>query len=249
MINTVNTKAEHYTDGCWRTGSGNDVVILLGSCRIMPFANYFSRLNRDNRFTICVIYVVNFSEDVSGKPTNVEEVTGRLKDNPVFTDMIKRCRWFIHEHVRNYGFLNTTGDADKNIFQLGLQPELDISVPNFNDHLILANDWIAYGSTTPDDYVQRGNREIERFCRLCELSSFPEMADHFRDNWKTTRFFWRPNHTASAFTLYLMRLMNDKFLHLDLDESFWAAAGQEDLFREPHTHVTDRDRTEYGIKW
>lgn len=163
--------------------------------------------------------------------------------------MIKRCRWFIHEYTVNYGFLNTSKDCEKNIYQYGLNPELDILVPSWNDHMVLENDYPAYGVPTPPDYVERGNAEIEKFCGICKLSSFPELAEHFRDNWTTTRFFWRPNHTSAAFTLWLFRQMNDRFLHLPLDETFWSEAAKEDLFKDPHTTTTENDRKAYNLTW
>lgn len=238
MIDTINTRAAHNEQGCWTSGTGEHVVMFVGSCRLLPFVNYFARLNRDNRFTIVLVYVVNHAQTYEQQETK-----------PVLLDVIKRCRWFIREHCVNYGCFNTDRSCEKNIYQFGMNPELDILIPSWNDHLVLAEDWIAYGSPTPPDYVERGKAEIEKFCAICELSSFPEFAQHFRDHWKTTRFFWRPNHTSAAFTLDLFYLMNQNFLHLELDPSFWAAASQEDLFKEPHTHLTDRDRKEYEIAW
>ncbi len=63
MIDTVNTKAAHYVDGGYTVGSGDRVIVVLGSCRIFPFVNYLDRWNRSQSpepFTIFAIYVVNF---------------------------------------------------------------------------------------------------------------------------------------------------------------------------------------------
>lgn len=249
MIDTVNTQAAHYIDGCWTTGTGEQVIVVLGSCRVLPYVNYFNRLNTDNKYTICLINLVNFAFNESGNQVDPKMFTEQFENKTILLDMIKRCRWFIHEHAENFQFLNTSREADKNIYQYGMNAQVDISVPNFNDHMILANDYVDYGATTPDDYVERGEAEVEKFCNICTLTSFPEMADYFRDNWRTIRFFYRPNHISSAFTLYIFRKMNEKFLHLDLTDEFWGAAGQEDLYCNPHTEVTDRDRKEYDIKW
>lgn len=238
MIDTTNTQAAHYEDGCWRSGTGEQVVMLVGSCRLLPFVNYFNRLNRDNRFTIVLVYVVNFAQN------------HELQENkPILIEMIKCCRWFIKEHCVNYGMFNTAKDCEKNIYQFGMNPELDILVPSWNDHLVLEHDWTAYGSPTPPDYIEKGEVEIGKFCSICELTSFPEMAERFRNNWRKVRYFWRPNHTSREFTLYILRLMNERFLHLDLDGEFWQAAAKEDLFREPNTHVTSRDIEGYGLQW
>lgn len=249
MFDTVNTQPAHYTNGCFRAGSGPHVIIVHGSCRIMPYVNYFHRLNSDGRFTICVIDIVNFAIDPQGKPLNAEVFTQQFESNPILLDMVKRCRWFVHEHAENFGIFNTAKTAPKNIYQLGLQPELDISIPNFNDRFILEHDYTSCGMPIPEDYVAHGESEVLEFCKICEMSSFPEMAEYFRENWRTTRFFWRPNHVSAAFSMYVFKRMAEKFLILSLSNDFLVAAGQEDLFREPHTDVTQRDIDGYKLKW
>lgn len=249
MFDTVNTQSAHYTDGCFRVGSGWHVIVVHGSCRIMPYVNYLNRLNADNRFTICVINIVNFAFDRHGKSVDPAVFTQQFEGNPVLLEMVKRCRWFIHEYAENFGCFNTSKASPKNLFQLGLQPELEVSIPNFNDRFILEHDYTSCELPTPDNYIEHGESEVKKFCEICEMSSFPEMSDHFRDNWRTTRFFWRPNHISSAFSMYLLRQMDSRFLKLGLSEEFIEAARQEDLFREPHTQVTQRDVDGYGLKW
>lgn len=259
MWDTVNTQSAHYSDGCWTTGTGPTVIVILGSCRVLGYVNYFARLNVENKYTICLINLVNFAFNQSGTQVDPTEFTKQFENKPVLMDMIKRCKWFIHEHAENFDFLNTslvnrntpdfTGYERGNIYQKGMDPEIDISVPNFNDHLILENDWPAYGSPTPDNYTELGRAEIEKFCNICKLTSFPEFAEYFRDNWTITRFFWKPNHVSAAFTLYIFKLMDEKFLHLGLTDDFWRGARTEDLYQFPNTMVTDRDRKGYSITW
>jgi hypothetical protein len=249
MFDTVNTQSTHYTDGCFRAGSGERVVVIHGSCRIMPYVNYLNRLNSDNRFTLCVINIVNFAFDRHGNSVNTDAFTQQFEGNPVLLDMMKRCRWFIHEHAENFGCFNTSKAASKNLFQLGLQPELEVCIPNFNDRFILERDYASCGMPTPDDYIERGEEAVKKFCKVCELSSFPEMSDHFRDNWRATRFFWSPNHISSSFSMYLLKQMDERFLKLGLSDGFLLAASREDLFKEPHTEVTRRDVEGYGLSW
>lgn len=163
--------------------------------------------------------------------------------------MIKRCKWFIHEYAESFDFLNTSREAEKNIYQHGMNPEIDISIPNWNDVMILENDYVDYGAATPDDYVERGWKALEKFCDICRKTSFPEFAEYFQLHWKTTRFFYRPNHVSSAFTLAIFKLMDEKFLHFGLTDDFWRGARTEDLYKFPNTMVTDRDRKGYGITW
>ena len=114
---------------------------------------------------------------------------------------------------------------------------------------LFEGDYQSCGLSVPDDYIQRGEEAIEKFCHVCELSSFPEMASYFRDSWRKIRFFWRPNHVAATFTMYIFRRMNSRFLNLKLTEEFLETIKQEDLFRDPHTDVTYRDIEGYRLEW
>lgn len=242
MISTIETKEAQLANGYYQSGTGPQQILILGSCRTIPYLSYLMRYNEGkNQFTIRRIDPCDWTVE------NVD-LTTLEKDGRILS-VLKSCDIFIHEHLESYGMFNTATLSEKNIYQFGMNPEMDISIPNFHDHMVLENDYTAYGVPIPDDYVTRGGFEIEKFCNVCKRTSFPEMADYFLSNWRTTRFFWRPNHTSAAFTLYIFRLMNDKFLHLDLTDEFWAGAVTEDLFREPCTQVTERDRSAYSITW
>jgi len=252
MLDTVNTKAAHYTDGCWRTGTGNNVIVILGSCRIFGYVNYLNRWNTNhsiNEFTICVINVVNFAFDQRDNHVNSDEFTVQFETNPVLLDMVKRCRIFIHEHTQNFGCFNTDRDREKNIFQLGMNPEMEIAVPNFHDKFILENDYRSCGMEPPPDYIEKGEDAVVQFTRKCQLTSFPEFGDIFRDTWRSIRYFWTPNHISAQFSLSVFGLMNERFLRLPLTDVFWEGANTEDLFKTPCTQVTERDRQGYQIKW
>jgi hypothetical protein len=179
---------------------------------------------------------------------NFEEELTKLETNERILSILKSTNIFIHEHYEKFGLFNTSKESAKNIYQFGITPDMDISVPNFHDHWILENDYQGF-APCPDDYIQKGEAEIDKFCTVCELSSFPEFAQHFKENWRSTRFFWRPNHVSAAFTIYIFRRMNSRFLNLNLTDDFWNPARQEDLFSYPCTQVTQRDRDGYDIKW
>ena len=44
-------------------------------------------------------------------------------------------------------------------------------------------------------------------------------------------------------------MLNDKFLNLETDGGFWNAVEQEDLFKDPHTPVTQEDVDGYRLEW
>lgn len=253
MISTLEAKEAQLKNGYYQSGSGPEQILILGSCRTLPYLSYLMRWNEGkNQFTIRRIDPCDWTV------SNVDLVS--LENNECILSAIKSTDIFIHEHLENYGMFNTDHltmhefiikkvRATKNIYQFGMNAKVDIGVPNFHDRFVLFNDYPDCGLTTPPDYVERGEAAIEQFCKLCSLTSFSEMGYHFLNNWRTTRFFWRPNHVAAAFTLYIFRLMNDKFLDLALTDEFWAGAATEDLFKDPHTAVTQQDRDVYKLTW
>ena len=248
MIYTFDTKKAQLRDGYYQTGTGARQVLIVGSCRTMPYLNYLARANADNSMTIRYINPFDWGWNAQDEQVNVEQAIDALEADERILSVIRRAQVFIHEHFGNYGMFNTSRDAEKNIYQLGMAAEQDISVPNFHDLFILRNDFAAFGEV-PDDWVARGNTAVEKFCALCALTSFQEMAQHFRDNWRATRFFWTPNHIGAEFSIYLFRLMNDKFLHLPLDNDFWQQARGEDMFATPCTQVHPKDIEAYGLTW
>lgn len=248
MIYTFTTKAEQLQNGFFRTGSGPLRVLIVGSCRAMPYLNFLARANAGNSMTVDYINPSDWHWDARGKLVVMEDVVDSLESDERILAVIRGAQVFIHEHFGNYGMFNTSREAPKHIYHFGMSAEHDISVPNFHDHFILRNDFAEFGPV-PDDWIERGNAAVMKFCDLCALSSFPEMAEHFRTNWKTTRFFWTANHISTEFSSYIFRRMNEKFMHLPLDDAFWREAIAEDMFREPHTHATPHDTAGYGLIW
>jgi len=253
MITTIDIKA-HLHD-VFEIGSPSashlETVLILGSCRTVPYLNYLNRFNpsRSRPFRIFAIEPNNYHWNSNDQPVGIEDILTGLETNERILSIIHSTGIFIHEHYAHFQMFNTSRDEPKNIYQFGMEAWMDISVPNFHDHFILENDYGSCGLPVPDNYIERGEYEIEKFCSVCELSSFPEFGDYFRNNWRETRFFWRPNHVSAKFTLKIFELMNDKFLHLPLNEEFWNGAIDEDLFKNPHTEVTQRDIDGYNLKW
>lgn len=239
MLDTVQTKSEQLRFGYFQRGTGPKEILVLGSCRTIPYVTYLSQWNSgagNNQLTIRRIDPCDWA--VEHIDLAKFETDGRI------LSILRSPHVFIHEYLENYGMFNTNPSCEKNIYQFGIIPSVDIMIPNWNDHLILEEDYTAYGSVAPDDYVQRGEAEIEKFYRICENSSFPEFGSTFRDAWRNIRYFWRPNHVSAAFTKTIFKLMDDKFLHLGIND-----ITDHDLFEQPRTNVTERDRAGYKLSW
>jgi len=249
MIYTFDTKREQLKNGYFRVGDGPEKVLVLGSCRTMAFLNYLERANALlGGLTITYINPFDWNWNAREEEVNLEAVIDALETDPRILQVLSETTIFIHEHFGNYGMFNTSTESPKNIYQFGMNPRLDISIPNFHDLFILWNDFASFGDV-PSNWIELGQQAVAKFCNLCWLTSFPEFGPYFMEHWTKKRFFWTPNHTSAEFTLYLFRQMNEKFLNLPLDNDFWQQAAGEDMFRDPHTEVHPKDIAAYGLTW
>lgn len=267
MYNTINTKADHYGRGFFTVGSGPQKILLLGSCRVLPYLNYFDHLNGDNQFTVHLVNVVNFNFDQEDKPQNTSISSDRLEQTADFLNMVGSIDVFLHEHTENYGVCNTSRKCEKNIYKLGMTPAFDVALPNFNNVHVLAQEQVNYDNEfrarvkadvekcgkVDDQWItvfrERGMARIEYFYLLCKLSGLPEFSELFKRDWTQRRYFWTGSHISNVFTMEVFKLINSKFLGLDLAESFWDYARGHDLYAEPHTPITYIDVMAYGLKW
>lgn len=266
MIDTINSKPDHYTKGSFSIGTGPEIILVEGSCRVVPYVNYLDYLNRNNRFTIHLINVVNFYYDIHDNQVDTNARTTWLENNPQLLTLIRNTKWFIHEHVANFGIVNTDTTQAKHIYQFGMKPEVDISLPNFNDIFILFQElmWFdeALRNRAREDMKSgrlsdglkatikaRGLSQISRFLEFCRKSSLPEMADLFERTWTVTRYFWSGSHISNAFTIPVFRFMNDRFFHLDAPAPFWERIATEDQYASPASPITIYDIEAYGLKW
>ena len=269
MITTNDIKV--HQDNVFSVGSRQPQkeIFILASCRGVPYLNYLNRYNEMNGQPFRITYVSphEYVSTSAGHPRNLEQELARLETHEPLLERIRACDIFIHEHHANFGMFNTSYSSEKNIYQFGMEPELNIALPNFNNHFMSMQDLVDYegeiksriladlhevGFITPEtvSYVQfRSYHHLMRFKKACELSSFPEFWPYFRDNYKTTRFFWTFNHVSKWFTLDLFRRMNEQFLKLDLRQDFWVEALAEDLFKSPCTPYTTQDRDILGLQW
>jgi len=126
------------------------------------------------------------------------------------------------------------------------------AIDRSDDLLDPTRGWRAALRVSPEiskQMVDRGLAALEKFYNICTLSSFPEMADHFKEWWTKKRFFWTGNHVSRHFTLYLFRRLNEKYLLLPFDDAYWQSIDSLDIFARPCTAVTQLDVDGYGLSW
>ena len=269
LINTVNTKIQQLSKGYFQSGygSGSDVMLVVGSCRSVPYLNYINYLNAGNRFSIHFIDPFNFNYDSMDRRVDFESAVNQCESNAQLLDLLKRTRYYIHEYYNSFGMFNSSRDNPKNIYQFGLNPEYDICIPNFNDIFILFQDIVDFcpevrkdlqadirvaGAIT-NDSIERvrdlGLINLEKFFTICKMSSFPDMESLVRNEWRIRRFFWNSNHVSKHFTISIFKMLNDQFLKMDADSAFWDRINNEDMFSTPHTPMTNQDVKGYGLMW
>lgn len=267
ILSTLQCKNEQLSRGYFQSGSGPEVVLLLGSCRTLAYANYLVRWNETigrNRLTICRIDPFDWHWNEDGSSGDLESALRACETDPRILDLLRRTHVFIHEHYQYFGMFNTAAWAEKNIYQFGMQPRLNICFPNFHDVFVLFNEQVMFDAALRENIQRNGGvpsvlsidvmrdsglGALEKFYSICRLSSFPEMENEVRDNWTKRRFFWTGNHVSRHFTGYLFRRMNERFLNLETDAEFWQGADSEDQFSRPCTAVTQWDVDAYQLSW
>lgn len=259
MYNTVSVKEQWRTVFCCGNPHATEVILILGSCRVVPYLNYLDHCNlvSGDRFKIYCIDPINYQVDAGGNKLDTAGLLKALETDEHFLSILRSVTVFIHEGLSSFGILNTLKEAEMNIYQFGMSPKHDINIPNFHDVFILFNDFAAIapqwrGELTTDQQEQvflLGEGHIDRFCAICEKSSFPEFARFFRETYLERRLFHSFNHVSNGFTLEIFRLMNEKFLRLELDGNFWSQIGTQDIYANVSTQLNEYDRKWRAFKW
>lgn len=245
---------------CGNEVNPEETVLILGSCRVVPYLNMLAHYNGTsggNTLRIFCIDPINYCVDMAGNALPTAGLLEALETDEHFLSILRSVTIFIHEGLSSFGILNTLRSAETNIYQFGIEPKIDVMIPNFHDIFILVNDFKAIDPKWRKELnemeqlaiVQHGNTHIDRFCGICEKSSFPEFGPWFRENFLKQRLFHSFNHVSAAFTLAIFRLINEKFLKLELDADFWAKIGEQDIYANIQTAVTDLDRKWRPYQW
>lgn len=267
MITTCDIKAQLpvFTLGSTEPNP-KEVILIVGSCRCVPYLNYIARFSEmnDHPFRIHFIEPWDNHWNAAGEMVDFEAALLALEQDERVLSVLKETTIYIHEHYECAGMFNSSRQSPKNIYQFGMAPRVECSIPNFHDHFVLCTEQAQFDQRTRENIRSNGGvpsrqtlsemkdygmLSLERFYGACAKSDFPEFAEYFKDNWRRMRLFWMGNHVSRFFTLEMFQMMNDKFLHFPLNEAFWGGASQEDLFENPHVPMTQYDVSMYGLSW
>ena len=260
MITTHRIKKKRF-DGLFQCGNPHsaEVVFMMGSCRGVPHLNFLNEANSliGQRFKIYYVDPHDFHWDEGENLVDIHEAIDRASRDTRITDALRSATIFIHEHYANYGCFNTDRSAPGNIYDHGMAAPLDICLPNFHNKYILFQEIVdhipsikSYWSSV-DVAKQVGTDSITAFKEMCAKTSFPEFADYFEANMRRVRMFFSNNHVSHHFTVPLFRMMNEKFLHLPLTETFY-----QRLYQTPDMYssqsvvpLTQHDVDAHGWQW
>lgn len=257
-------KAVHTGHFCVGDPLSKDVILIMGSCRAVNYLSYLHYYNETSGRPFSIYYIDPNSYSWRPDGTRVSSLDERQEAAEADTTVppiLKRVKIFIHEHYVRFGSFNTSSDG---IYARGLQPEIDISVPNFYSRYILFQDILTY----VDDIREAVRREgltkelkqrmrecgvdaIQSFVTMCRKTSLPEFADYFLKHYKETRFFWSSHHVTGAYNLAMLRLMNRRFLKLPIKPWHFRRFESFDVFVDSKHNkpLTRQDIVAHGWKW
>lgn len=265
-ISTINTKQQQLANTYFSVGSGPTVILVMGSCRSVPYMNYLNEWNEQNDqpFTINFIDPFNWNWDQDDERINYEEKLAELEKDERLLSMIRSVDIFVHEFYANAGMFNCNKNTGKSIYDFGIDPLKDICIPNFNNIFILFGDIVSFdipirqmaiadynvsgklSDKTIKEICKMRDENIQKFYDICLKSDVPEMIDYFAANRKTKRLFWTHNHVSKYFTLAIFRFINQSFLHLKFTEEYLEKISKDDMFANNYTHQSEYDGYIWG---
>lgn len=266
MITTHDIKRDRFK--VFRVGnpSSTETILVMGSCRVIPYLNYLEIWNRTvggNRFLIYGIDPYDFNWDDAGNRVDLESTIAKLETDQNLLTILGTTKIFIHEYFSHFGIFNVDRQLPKHVYQFGMKPEIDVTIPNFHDVFILFNDFAKFppfkdeaaavrGALTPEmeqRLVGQANANIQRFCDVCSKTDLPQMRDFFMENWLKTRLFWTFNHITRHFSFALWRFLNEEFLQLPETDSFRAEIEPLEFVGDPRTPLSQYDTKHFGYAW
>src|SRR6185369_6735017 len=101
MISTIESKQQQLINGFYQTGTGPQQILILGSCRTLPYLSYLKRWNGTNGDRLTIRRIDPCDWAVENVPLEPLERDDRI------LKVIRETEIFIHEHLESYGFVNT----------------------------------------------------------------------------------------------------------------------------------------------
>lgn len=235
-IQSVNSKSKI----CICDRNSNKNILLIGSCRITPFINYFANDCYFDSYNILAIMVHN---------TEMIALSKTIIDNEGIKQEIYKTTIFVHEFCRNFEYLNTSRDTEKNIYKIKDKFDIHVSLPNYQDPSIYAKDIMFYKNT--NDFHKYMDKEIsleefsnilkdsqtkekKRYYDVISKSDLPELYDFVVENIHNKRIAHTINHPSNFLFIkmyqiilknYFNRQLPDAVIQLNNDREILSSTG------------------------
>jgi|SRR6185503_3872379 len=267
MINTVNIKSEQLDNTYLKTGCGAENILIMGSCRVAPYVNFFNEWNNanGNKFTIYSLDPFNNNWNAKDERTDYNQALLKLETDERLLNMFKSIDVFVHEYYQNSGMFNVKKGDGKTIYDFGISPKIDVCIPSWNDVFVLFKDIVSFDLDIRKKAIQDINvigklswqtqseiynisrKGLRKFSDVCLLSDIPEMDKYFIENFNKKRMWHSYNHVAKPFTEFIFNILCDRYLGIKLNGSFYD--DKEDMFANSFTPLTEYDIEWYGYEW
>jgi hypothetical protein len=195
-------------------------ILLIGSCRITAYLNYF--LNDENfgkKYNyVCILVFL---------PTMIE-LSMNIMGNDRMKQIIRNSGILIREYIINYNYFNTVRTQECNIYKIKDSFEYDVLLPNY-DVVIYARDIMMYDEdmkTTFNSYINndvsldslsekmqlKHKKELEKYYNIISKTDVPELKVFVQNNVYNKRIGCTLNHPTNALSLEVYRLiLKNKF--------------------------------------
>jgi hypothetical protein len=265
MITTISTKQQQLSKGTFSIGSGPEIILIMGSCRTVPYVNYFNFINEKNRFTIHFIDPFNWNWNLHNDRVDHLAELKKQETNEYLLDVLKNTKIFIHEYYENAGMFNVSKKSENNIYNYGLKPQIDICIPNFNDVFILTADLCRFDTSirskaiqdynvtgklseqTLADIREKGKANLQKFYDVCDLTMSLSFKEWFQSNYKKKRLWFTYNHVSNAFTSWLFYFMMAEYLDsMIVTREMMIRIDELNMYADTFTSLTEYD---LGYEW
>lgn len=268
MISTLAIKQQQLKRGYFQTGTGDTVMLIMGSCRVAPLVWYFEKWNEHNGnpYTICSIDAFSWNWDLQENRVDYEAELLKQEANYELLEMLARTKIFVHEWYANAGMFNCNKEAPKNIYQFNLKPEIDICVPSWNDHFVLFADILAFNPDMRKKAMQDFNVNnklsyqtelelfklsqdaLDKFYEVCRKSHIPKMEHYFSNNFMEFRMWHTYNHISKHFSIWIFVEILKQMGH-EVSVELYDEISAVDMFDNSQTPLTDYDLKWRNYKW
>lgn len=249
MVGTVETKRQQLNKGYYETGSGGKKILVMGSCRAVAYITYF--LETMPGYTIYFIDPFNWNWDKTGQRVDYEAHLKKMERHEGLHEMLSGVDVFVHEYYSNAGMFNIENGS---IYQHGLDPEIDITLPNFNDVFMLAGEIVSFDTEIRKNAIADFNvnrklsddtkemieivkdDNLNKLLGIIDKTSIPEFKEVFLENYLEERYWHTFNHVTKKYTQNCFKLLMKKYFSKDIDK-----INETDLFDNYQVNLTEYD--------